>query len=98
MLPELDHIVGAVRRLEVPRRLRRLRAVVHGVTNLEFAALKDAADRPGGWALFRRKTTERLAAHGWFERATHPTYGEQWKITSVGFAEYVDEKQRRALF
>lgn len=50
----------------------------------EMEALKDAAERPGGWGLFKRATTEKLAAKGYFEKATHPAYGEQWRITDAG--------------
>ena len=52
----------------------------------EHYALKDAADRPGGWGLFKRSTTEKLAERGYFERAEHPAYGMQWRITDLGRA------------
>lgn len=51
---------------------------------LEMEALKDAADRPGGWALFKRRTTEKLVPKGWFEPAKHPVYGNIYRITDAG--------------
>lgn len=50
----------------------------------EMIALSDAANRPGGWALFNRKTTERLAEKGYFETAKHPAYGDRLRITEAG--------------
>jgi hypothetical protein len=50
----------------------------------ERCALKDAANRPGGWGLFKKSSTEALARRGFFERAKHPAYGEQWRITDAG--------------
>lgn len=69
------------------------------MTSREFAALDDAARRPAGWALFKRKTTERCVSKGWFEPAQHPVYGAQFKITAAGMAAWDDEcARRRALF
>ncbi len=50
----------------------------------EIQALKEADDRQGGWGLFLRKTTEKLAAQGLFEKAHHPALGMQWRITEAG--------------
>lgn len=52
----------------------------------ERETLADAADRDGGWGLFRPKTTARLAERGYFERAQHRSYGQQWRITDAGRA------------
>lgn len=49
-------------------------------------ALLDAANRPGGWGLFMRKTTEKLALKGYFEKVQHPSYGPQFRITDAGRA------------
>jgi hypothetical protein len=54
----------------------------------EFNALRDAATRPGGWGLFMQKSTEKLAGLGYFEKAKHPSYGNQWRITAAGIAAY----------
>jgi hypothetical protein len=51
---------------------------------LEFEALQDAAERPDGWALFKRKTTEKLVARGWFVPAVHKVYGSAFQITQAG--------------
>jgi hypothetical protein len=59
------------------------------MTKREIIALKDAADRIGGWGLFNRKTTEKLAEQGYFEKAQHPNYGNQWRITDAGRAALV---------
>jgi hypothetical protein len=56
------------------------------LTILEREALIDAAKRPGGWALFKAKTTAKLAARGWFVQDCHPAYGMQWRITEAGRA------------
>jgi len=56
------------------------------LTTRETIALRDAAGRPGGWGLFNRKTTDRLALLGYFEKERHPSYGMQWKITDAGRA------------
>lgn len=56
------------------------------LTKREVIALKDAARRPGGWGLFNRKTTDRLATIGCFEKAKHSMYGMQWRITPAGRA------------
>ena len=61
------------------------------MTTREFEALADAADRPEGWALFKRKTTEKLVARGWFEPAVHPVYGNVFKITQAGFDAWATE-------
>lgn len=64
------------------------------MNKLDFMALKDAADRSDGWALFRRKTTERLAeTQGWFVKCEHPSYGQQFKITAAGRAAYEAAKR-----
>ena len=52
----------------------------------EIRALLEAAQRPGGWALFKRKTTAKLASRGWFEPAEHPMYGPVFRITPAGRA------------
>lgn len=52
----------------------------------EIIALLDATKSPGGWGLFNRKSTEKLAARGYFERAEHRAYGMQWRITDAGRA------------
>ena len=54
------------------------------LTVRELIALRDAANRPGGWGLFNPKTTARLAAAGYFVRDHHPGYGMQWRITDAG--------------
>lgn len=50
----------------------------------EIEALRDAANRPDGWALFKRKTTESLVPRGWFVPAMHPVYGKHFRITQEG--------------
>lgn len=54
------------------------------MNNREIEALKDAAERPGGWGFFKRSTTDKLAAKGYFEKAMHPVYGMQWRIVDAG--------------
>jgi hypothetical protein len=56
----------------------------------EIDALRDAATRPGGWGLFMRKTTEKLAEQGLFVKEKHPSYGDQFKITESGMAAYLE--------
>jgi hypothetical protein len=56
------------------------------MNTLEREALLDAANRPGGWGLFKSKTTEKLAAKGYFVKERHPHYGMQWRITDAGRA------------
>ena len=56
----------------------------------EIDALRDAATRPGGWGLFMRKTTEKLAERGFFEKVKHPSYGNQFRITEAGMAAYLE--------
>jgi hypothetical protein len=58
---------------------------VKTLTKHEVAALREAANHPGGWGLFKVLSTERLAAErGYFERDEHPAYGKQWRINAVG--------------
>jgi hypothetical protein len=64
------------------------------MTKLEYRAVRDAATHPGGWALFNRKTTERLAGKGWFMEAVHPAYGRSFKITQAGLAAYEEGKRQ----
>jgi hypothetical protein len=59
----------------------------------EIEALREAADRPGGWGLFKRSTTEKLAAKGYFEKAIHPAYGTHWRITKAGRAALAEALQ-----
>jgi hypothetical protein len=60
----------------------------------EYGALLEAAERPGGWGLFREQTTKKLAAKGYFEKAQHPSYGMQWQITEAGRAALLEEQKR----
>lgn len=59
-----------------------------GLTKRKWLALRDAAQRPGGWGLFMAKTTAKLADAGYFAREDHPAYGMQWRITPAGLALY----------
>ncbi|TYO65564.1 hypothetical protein FXV83_16670 [Bradyrhizobium hipponense] len=52
----------------------------------EIEALKDAATRPGGWGLFKQKTTAKLPELGYFVKEKHPAYGNQFRITDAGRA------------
>ena len=52
----------------------------------EIEALQDAANRPGGWGLFKQKSTASLAGRGYFVKAKHPAYGNQFQITEAGRA------------
>lgn len=65
------------------------------LTEREWLALKDAAERPGGWGLFKQKSTESLATLGYFVKDTHQEYGAQWRITGAGGLAYKAEKARR---
>lgn len=56
----------------------------------EMCALKDAIDRPGGWGLFMRATTEKLAAKGYFKKELHQALGMQWRITDAGRTAYAE--------
>jgi hypothetical protein len=49
-----------------------------------MVALLDAAMRPGGWGLFKPKTTAKLAERGYFVKERHPGYGMRWRITAAG--------------
>lgn len=62
------------------------------LTMREIHALQDALTW-GGWGLFRKKTTENLAAKGYFEKAKHPAYGQQWRITDAGRAALAEALQ-----
>jgi hypothetical protein len=59
----------------------------------EIRALLEAAQRPGGWALFKRKTTAKLASRGWFEPAEHPLHGPVFRITPAGRAVLAQVKR-----
>jgi hypothetical protein len=59
----------------------------------EIRALLEAAQRPGGWALFKRKTTAKLAGRGWFEPAEHPLHGQVFRITAAGRAVLAQAKR-----
>ena len=63
------------------------------MTNRELLALEEAADHPGGWGLFKEASTQKLAAKGYFKRAIHPLYCEQWRITKAGRAALAAEKK-----
>ncbi|MCS3449814.1 hypothetical protein M2222_001365 [Bradyrhizobium elkanii] len=52
----------------------------------EIEALQDAAGRPGGWGLFKQKSTAKLAELGYFVKEKHPAYGNQFRITDAGRA------------
>ncbi len=62
----------------------------------EIDALRDAATRPGGWGLFMRKTTEKLAEQGFFVKEKHPSYGPQFKLTDAGMAAYLEATKDEA--
>ncbi|WP_316207355.1 hypothetical protein [Bradyrhizobium sp. SZCCHNR3118] len=57
----------------------------------EKQALEEAASRLDGWGLFLPKTTAKLAAKGYFEKAEHPSLGNQWRITAAGRAALAAE-------
>lgn len=54
------------------------------MNNREIRALREAIEEWGGWGLFNPKTTDKLAAMGYFERKKHPSYDEHWFITDAG--------------
>lgn len=54
----------------------------------DFATLAEAIEQWCGWGLRKPKTTARLAALGWFEKARHPRYGERWRVTDAGREAY----------
>jgi hypothetical protein len=58
----------------------------------EIHTLQDALQW-GGWGLFKRKTTERLAERGYFEKKPHPAYGQQFFITDAGRAALAEALQ-----
>jgi hypothetical protein len=60
----------------------------------DYAALLEAAEREGGWGLFKLQTVKKLANRGLFEKAQHPSYGPQYRITDAGRAELLDEQKR----
>ena len=57
-----------------------------GLSERKREVLRDAASRLGGWALFKPRTTEKLAGLGFFTKEKHPVYGMQWRITEAGRA------------
>ncbi len=67
------------------------------LTSSEIRALLEAAARPGGWALFKRKTTTKLAARGWFEPARHPLHGDVFRITAAGRAVLAEARRKAQL-
>ena len=44
-------------------------------------------------ALFKRKTTEKVAGRGWFEPAEHPLHGPVFRITAAGRAVLAQTKR-----
>lgn len=64
------------------------------MSSRDYAALLEAAERPGGWGLFKLQTTKKLAGRGYFEKVQHPSYGMQWQITDAGRAALAAEQKR----
>src|SRR3974390_1055546 len=62
----------------------------------EIRALLEAAQRPGGWALVKRKTTGKVAGRGWLEPAEPPLHGPGFRITAAGPAVLARQSGRRA--
>ena len=60
--------------------------MIEKLTFRERVALKDAANRPGGWGLFNPKTTAKLSKRGFFVLERHPGYGMRYRITAAGRA------------